>query len=91
MPGFVVNRLLFPFLFDAVACTTRPASPRRRSTMTCPRMGAGHPMASLALLDYVGLDVAAAIGAPIVGTRPPPSFALAAGALGKRAGAGFYT
>ena len=55
------------------------------------RMGAGHPMGPLALLDYVGLDVSAAIGRSI-GARCPRAIEamIAAGALGKKAGRGFY-
>ena len=60
-PGFVVNRLLFPYLFSAVrlhgATWLRP-----EAIDTCMKLGAGHPMGPLALLDFVGLDVAAAIG-----------------------------
>ena len=90
-PGFVVNRLLFPFLFDAVALLERDAgSSRRRSTTAC-ALGAGHPMGPLALLDYVGLDVAAAIGRSIGAPVPARVEALIAeGALGKKAGRGFY-
>jgi len=57
----------------------------------CMRMGAGHPMGPLALLDYVGLDVAAAIGRSI-GAEVPQRIEtmVAEGALGKKAGRGFY-
>jgi 3-hydroxyacyl-CoA dehydrogenase len=56
------------------------------------RLGAGHPMGPLALLDYVGLDVSAAIGRSIGADVPPRVDALIAeGALGKKAGRGFYT
>ena len=60
-PGFVVNRLLFPFLFDAVALLERDGL-EPQAIDDCMRLGAGHPMGPLALLDFVGLDVAAAIG-----------------------------
>ena len=63
-PGFVVNRLLFPFLFDAVALLEETGL-EPQAIDDCMRMGAGHPMGPLALLDYVGLDVAAAIGRSI--------------------------
>jgi 3-hydroxyacyl-CoA dehydrogenase len=55
------------------------------------RMGAGHPMGPLALLDYVGLDVSAAIGRSI-GAKIPARVdqMVAEGALGKKAGRGFY-
>ena len=56
------------------------------------RLGAGHPMGPLALLDYVGLDVSAAIGRSIGATVPGRIDALIAeGALGKKVKRGFYT
>jgi 3-hydroxybutyryl-CoA dehydrogenase len=89
-PGFVVNRLLFPFLFDAVALLEESGL-EPQALDDCMRMGAGHPMGPLALLDYVGLDVAAAIGRSI-GVEVPARVEamIAEGALGKKAGRGFY-
>jgi 3-hydroxybutyryl-CoA dehydrogenase len=89
-PGFVVNRLLFPFLFDAVALLEESGL-APQAIDDCMRMGAGHPMGPLALLDYVGLDVSAAIGRSI-GAEVPSRVEemIAAGALGKKAGRGFY-
>jgi 3-hydroxybutyryl-CoA dehydrogenase len=89
-PGFVVNRLLFPFLFDAVALLEESGL-EPQAIDDCMRMGAGHPMGPLALLDYVGLDVAAAIGRSI-GAEVPARVEqmIAEGALGKKAGRGFY-
>jgi 3-hydroxybutyryl-CoA dehydrogenase len=89
--GFVVNRLLFPFLFDAVALLEETGL-APQAIDDCMRMGAGHPMGPLALLDYVGLDVSAAIGRSI-GARIPARMdaMIAEGALGKKAGRGFYT
>jgi 3-hydroxyacyl-CoA dehydrogenase len=88
--GFVVNRLLFPYLFDAVRMLERDGlSPE--AVDTCMRLGAGHPMGPLALLDFVGLDVAAAIGESIGIEVPERVHALVAeGKLGKKSGAGFY-
>ena len=63
-PGFVVNRLLFPFLFEAVRLMERTGLDAE-AIDTCMRLGAGHPMGPLALLDLVGLDVSAAIGRTI--------------------------
>ena len=89
-PGFVVNRLLFPFLFDAVRLLEETGL-TPAAIDDCMRMGAGHPMGPLALLDYVGLDVAAAIGRSI-GAEVPQRIEtmVAEGALGKKAGCGFY-
>ncbi|HEY6760054.1 MAG TPA: 3-hydroxyacyl-CoA dehydrogenase family protein [Baekduia sp.] len=90
IPGFVVNRLLFPYLFSAVALQEETGLPPE-SIDTCMQLGAGHPMGPLALLDYVGLDVAQAIGEAIGSDVPPALTALvAAGKLGKKSGAGFY-
>jgi 3-hydroxybutyryl-CoA dehydrogenase len=89
-PGFVVNRLLFPFLFDAVAVLEQTGL-EPRAVDDCMCMGAGHPMGPLALLDYVGLDVSAAIGRSIGAEVPARVDAMIAdGALGKKAGRGFY-
>jgi len=89
-PGFVVNRLLFPFLFDAVRLLEETGL-TPAAIDDCMRMGAGHPMGPLALLDYVGLDVAAAIGRSI-GAEVPQRIEtmVAEGALGKKAGRGFF-
>ena len=54
--GFVVNRLLFPYLFDAVRLMERTGM-EAGEVDTCMKLGAGHPMGPLALLDFVGLDV----------------------------------
>jgi 3-hydroxybutyryl-CoA dehydrogenase len=90
-PGFVVNRLLFPFLFDAVRFMDDTGL-EPQAVDDCMRMGAGHPMGPLALLDYVGLDVSAAIGRSIGAEVPARMDALIAeGALGKKSGRGFYT
>ena len=56
--GFVVNRLLFPYLFDAVRMLERTGM-EPGEVDSCMTLGAGHPMGPLALLDFVGLDVAA--------------------------------
>jgi len=88
--GFVVNRLLFPYLFDAVRMVEREGL-SAEAVDTCMKLGAGHPMGPLALLDFVGLDVAAAIGESIGSEVPELVHELIAeGRLGRKAGAGFY-
>jgi 3-hydroxyacyl-CoA dehydrogenase len=88
--GFVVNKLLFPFLFDAVRLLERDGL-EPEAIDTCMRLGAGHPMGPLALLDFVGLDVAAAIGESIGAEIPARVRELIdEGRLGRKAGAGFY-
>jgi 3-hydroxybutyryl-CoA dehydrogenase len=89
--GFVVNRLLFPYLFSAVdLMETSGLTPE--AIDTCMKLGAGHPMGPLALLDYVGLDVSSAIGEAI-GVHVPHRIhdLVAIGSLGKKSGKGFYT
>ncbi|MDX6703480.1 MAG: 3-hydroxybutyryl-CoA dehydrogenase [Baekduia sp.] len=89
--GFVVNRLLFPYLFSAVAFQEESGLDAE-AIDTCMQLGAGHPMGPLALLDFVGLDVAQAIGEAIGADVPPTLTALVAdGALGRKSGRGFYT
>jgi 3-hydroxybutyryl-CoA dehydrogenase len=90
IPGFVVNRLLFPYLFSAVRLLEETGMDAA-DVDTCMKLGAGHPMGPLALLDLVGLDVAAAIGETIGETIPPRVSALIAeGALGRKSARGFH-
>jgi 3-hydroxybutyryl-CoA dehydrogenase len=88
--GFVVNRLLFPYLFSAVTLMEETGL-EPKAIDTCMQLGTGQPMGPLALIDYVGLDVSKAIGvsigAPIPGTIER---LIAEGALGKKAGRGLY-
>src|SRR5438094_2386686 len=96
-PGFVVNRLLFPYLFDAVRLMERSgmAPADVDSSM---RLGAGHPMGPLELLDFIGLDVAAAIGGSLFADTGEDRYRapglieelIGAGKLGRKSGAGFY-
>jgi len=95
--GFVVNRLLFPYLFDAVRYMERTGlSPA--AVDDCMRLGAGHPMGPLKLLDFVGLDVAQAIGEALHAESTDDSHLapqtvqsmVKAGKLGRKSGTGFY-
>ncbi|MEA2368083.1 MAG: 3-hydroxybutyryl-CoA dehydrogenase [Thermoleophilaceae bacterium] len=90
VPGFVVNRLLVPLLFAAVRLVDEyGVSPE--AVDHCMKLGAGHPMGPLQLLDFVGLDVSAAIGREI-GAEVPRRIEelIEAGALGRKTGRGFY-
>jgi 3-hydroxybutyryl-CoA dehydrogenase len=90
VPGFVVNRLLFPYLFSAVELLEETEMDPR-AIDECMALGAGHPMGPLALLDLVGLDVAVAIGETIGAVVPARLRALVAdGALGRKAGRGLF-
>jgi 3-hydroxybutyryl-CoA dehydrogenase len=89
-PGFVVNRLLFPYLFSAIRLLEEHPMPPE-AVDECMRLGAAHPMGPLQLLDFVGLDVAAAIGREIGEDVPARLRELVdAGALGRKSGRGFY-
>jgi 3-hydroxybutyryl-CoA dehydrogenase len=91
VPGFVVNRLLFPYLFSAVRLVEETGMDPA-DVDTCMKLGAGHPMGPLALLDLVGLDVSIAIGETIGETIPPRLRELAAeGALGRKSGRGMHS
>src|SRR5207302_2831278 len=93
-PGFVVNRILMPYLNEAVLLVGEG--------LTIPQVDAvmtrfGMPMGPLELLDQVGLDVAAHIATamqPAFGNRfsPNPGFELMPqkGWLGQKNGIGFY-
>jgi 3-hydroxybutyryl-CoA dehydrogenase len=91
LPGFVVNRLLFPYLFSAVRFQEETGL-EAEAIDQCMTLGAGHPMGPLALLDFVGLDVSKAIGEAIGAEIPARVEELVAeGALGKKSGRGFYS
>ena len=91
IPGFVVNRLLFPYLFSAVRLL-EDSGLTPVALDTCMRLGAGHPLGPLALLDLVGLDVAHAIGEAISEPVPPRLQSLIGeGALGRKSGRGFHS
>ena len=89
-PGFVVNRLLFPYLFDAVNFMAQSGL-EPKAIDQCMTLGAGLPMGPIALLDFVGLDVSAAIGQSI-GLQTPERMAslIGEGALGRKVKRGFY-
>ena len=90
LPGFVVNRLLFPYLFSAVTFMEETGMAPEDVDL-CMTLGAGHPMGPLALLDYVGLDVSVAIGDAIGADVPERLRTLVAeGALGRKSGRGLY-
>ncbi|MEA2272588.1 MAG: 3-hydroxybutyryl-CoA dehydrogenase, partial [Solirubrobacteraceae bacterium] len=90
VPGFVVNRLLFPYLFSAVRLLEE-TDMSAEDVDACMTLGAGHPMGPLALLDLVGLDVSQSIG-EVIGADVPARVVelVAEGALGKKSGRGFY-
>ena len=95
--GFVVNRLLVPYLLDAIRALEEGVAsvPDIDEGM---RLGCGHPMGPFTLLDFVGLDTTYSIANIMFDEfrerrfAPPPLHKrmVQAGLLGKKAGRGFY-
>merc|ERR1712012_598692 len=54
-PGFIVNRLLVPYLMEAVRLVERGDASAKDVDLAM-KLGAGHPMGPFQLADYVGLD-----------------------------------
>jgi 3-hydroxyacyl-CoA dehydrogenase/enoyl-CoA hydratase/3-hydroxybutyryl-CoA epimerase len=93
-PGFFVNRVLAPYLNEALALVAEGAGVKE---VDAALRSFGMPMGPLRLLDEIGLDVAAKVTAQMgdaAGHRPPGSDAaerlVASGRLGRKGGAGFY-
>jgi 3-hydroxyacyl-CoA dehydrogenase/enoyl-CoA hydratase/3-hydroxybutyryl-CoA epimerase len=93
-PGFVVNRILMPYLMMAGELVA-DGMPAEELDMAMRKFGM--PMGPMRLLDEVGLDVALHVGRTLAAAYPdrmsvPPMLAemVAAGKLGKKSGSGFY-
>ena len=92
-PGFLVNRILFPYLLEAFRLREEGV-PLRSIDEAAVRFGM--PMGPIELADQVGLDVCAHVGAviaPKLGVELPVGVdaLLAAGKRGRKDGEGFYT
>lgn len=97
-PGFIVNRLLIPYLSEAMAMIDREDATVGDIDISM-QLGAGHPMGPLHLADYVGLDT---IHSCLKGWKADfpnePAFIMpkcleklvANGHLGRKTGQGFY-
>ena len=86
----MVNRLLFPYLFSAVAFMEETGMAPEDVDL-CMTLGAGHPMGPLALLDYVGLDVVRGHRRRHRRRRArAPARAGRRGRLGRKSGRGLY-
>jgi 3-hydroxybutyryl-CoA dehydrogenase len=96
-PGFVVNRLLVPYLLDAVRVLESGVASREDIDEGM-RLGCGHPMGPLTLLDFVGLDTTYYIANIMFEEFKEPRFApppllkrmVLAGHYGRKSGRGFY-
>lgn len=97
-PGFVVNRLLVPYLGEAIRMLAR-GDASKEDIDTGMMLGCGHPMGPITLLDYVGLDTTLFImdgwhqRYPDNPLFEPPALLrelVAQGHLGRKSGRGFY-
>lgn len=97
-PGFIVNRLLIPYLSQAMAMVDRQDASIADIDISM-QLGAGYPMGPLHLADYVGLDICYNVLKGWKDAYPnDPSFfipkclaeKMAKGELGRKSGKGFY-
>ena len=96
-PGFVVNLLLVPYLLDA-ARVYQAGVATRDDIDNGMKLGCGHPMGPLALLDFIGLDTIYYIAEIMFNEFKDSRYAappilkrmVNAGWLGKKSGRGFY-
>ncbi|XP_021540184.1 hydroxyacyl-coenzyme A dehydrogenase, mitochondrial [Neomonachus schauinslandi] len=97
-PGFIVNRLLVPYLMEAVRLYERGDS-SKEDIDTAMKLGAGYPMGPFELLDYVGLDTVKFImdgwyemdaKNPLFQPIPSLNKLVAENKLGKKTGEGYY-
>ena len=95
--GFIVNRLLTPYLCAAIALYDEGFA-SREDIDTAMTLGMNHPMGPLALADFIGLDTVMQIAEVLHGEfrdpmyAPPPRLQrmVDAGHLGRKSGKGFY-
>ncbi|XP_076150895.1 hydroxyacyl-coenzyme A dehydrogenase, mitochondrial [Alosa pseudoharengus] len=97
-PGFIVNRLLVPYMMEAIRLHERGHGSKEDIDVAM-KLGAGYPMGPFELLDYVGLDTAKFIidgwcamepDNPLFSPSPMLNKLVAEGKFGKKTGEGFY-
>jgi 3-hydroxybutyryl-CoA dehydrogenase len=95
--GYIVNRLLVPYMVDAIACLERGLG--SIADIDAAMMnGANHPMGPLALTDFIGLDIVFHMASLLQDEYKESRFAppsllrrmVLAGMLGRKSGRGFY-
>lgn len=89
-PGFLVNRVLMPYMLDAVKRVERGES---KELLDAAAVAFGMPMGPIELMDTVGLDVGMSVARELGHTVPEETkFArlIAQGKLGRKSGEGFY-
>ena len=95
--GFVVNRLLTPYLLDAIRVLEGGLAPLSEIDQSM-QLGCGHPMGPFALCDFIGLDIVLAMAENLYREfreprlAPPPLLRrmVLLGLLGRKRGRGFY-
>jgi len=95
--GFIVNRLLVPYILDAIRALENGVGSIEEID-TGMKLGCGHPMGPFTLLDFVGLDTTYYIAGIMFDEFKEPRFAsppllkrmVLAGTLGRKSGKGFY-
>jgi 3-hydroxybutyryl-CoA dehydrogenase len=97
-PGFIVNRLLVPYLLDAIRAYENGLG-TLEDIDNGMKLGCGYPMGPFTLLDFVGLDTTYYIANIMFEEFREPAYApppllkrmVLAGRLGRKSGRGFYT
>lgn len=95
--GFVVNRLLIPYILQAIEMVDR-AQATKEDIDAGMRFGCAHPMGPLELADLIGLDTIALVAEVLYDEFKEPTYAppallkrmVSAGQLGRKTGMGFY-
>ena len=95
--GFVVNRLLTPYMVDAIR-TLQEGLGSITALDSAMQLGANHPMGPLALADFIGLDIVFHMASNLYEEYREPRFTpppllrrlVLAGFLGRKSGKGFY-
>ena len=96
-PGFIVNRLLVPYMLDAIRVLEEGVGSIEDIDKSM-KLGCGHPMGPFTLLDFVGLDTTYYIANVLFDEFKEPRFAappllkrmVLAGWHGRKSGRGFY-
>lgn len=95
--GYIVNRLLVPYMVDAIGCLERGLG-SIGDIDAAMQNGANHPMGPLGLADFIGLDIVFHMASLLHEEYKEPRFAppgllrrmVLGGFLGRKSGAGFY-